>query len=106
MNRRQAKKAAKKITFPLTDEMNLLTLSPEEHKAAMEDFHNYVQKYCRYKHYKDRYRRSSSHAYYFPVGQSYKEQIARIMKTARRYDCDVKTIIQSISDLKNIYPDK
>jgi len=30
MNKRQAKKAAKKVTVPLVDEMNLLTLSPEE----------------------------------------------------------------------------
>lgn len=106
MNKRQAKKASKKVTFPFADEMNLLTLSPEEHKAAMEDFHNYVQKYCRYKHYKDRYKKPAHLGYHFPIGQSYKEQMARIMKTTRRYDCDVKTIIQRINDLKNMYPDK
>lgn len=42
MNRRQAKKASKKVTFPMGDELNLLTLTPEEHEKAMEDFYYYV----------------------------------------------------------------
>ena len=42
MNRRQAKKASKKVTFPMGDELNLLTLTPEEHEKAMEYFYYYV----------------------------------------------------------------
>lgn len=51
MNRRQAKKASKKVIFPMGDEMNLLTLIPEEYEKTMKDFYHYVQKYCCYKHY-------------------------------------------------------
>lgn len=54
MNKRQAKKASKKVTWPLVDEFYLIPLSSEEYKKAMEDFHQHVQKHCRYKHYRDR----------------------------------------------------
>lgn len=52
MNKRQAKKAAKKVTYPLVDEFNLLTLSPEEYNEynkAIKDYHEYVLKHCIYK---------------------------------------------------------
>lgn len=73
MNKRQSKKSQKKVTRLLVDEMNLLTLSEEECKAAMKDFEKFEQKHCRYKHYKDKdkYKNSGFGIYRFPVGKEY-----------------------------------
>lgn len=76
MNKRQSKKARKKVIHLLVDEMNLLTLSEEECKAAMEDFEKFEQKHCRYKHYKYKYKNSGFgtyrfRIYRFPVGKEY-----------------------------------
>lgn len=85
MNKRQAKKAARKVVYPLVDEMNLLTLSPEEYKQAMRDFHDYMQKHCRYKRYKDKKKcRMQACVYRFPVGEAYRETLNNFLKSVRR----------------------
>ena len=87
MNKRQAKKVRKKVVYPLVDEMNLLTLSPEEYRVAMEDFHKWIQKNCSYKHYKDRDKKAFGFGCYrFPVGAKYREQIVAVLKRARRFN--------------------
>ena len=96
MNRRQAKKASKKVTFPMGDELNLLTLTPEEHEKAMEDFYYYVQKYCRYKHYRDRYKKGRlPFGYHFPVGEGVGEQFEQALNTVWDYHVEPTIVIQS-----------
>ncbi len=55
--------------------MNLLTLDEEEYKKAMEDFETYVQKYCKYKHYRDKERLQRGHVctFAFPIGKSMRD---------------------------------
>lgn len=102
MNKRQAKKARRKVTYPLIDEMNLLTLSAEEYKAAMADFEQFVQKHCRYKHYKDRYKKSGFGLYHFPVGKEYAERfIQSILKHARKFNVDV--VVQDNDALEGLH---
>ena len=102
MNKRQAKKARKKVTYPLVDEMNLLTLSPEEYKEAMADFDEYVQNHCRYKHYKDRYKNSGFNCYHFPVGGGYKKYMQSFLNRTRKINVEV--VIQDKDTLKYLYP--
>lgn len=71
MNKRQAKKMRNKVVYPLVDEMNLLTLSEEERKAAFKDFEGYVQKHFRYFHYRDMYKLIRKPCLYaFPIGSN------------------------------------
>ena len=100
MNKRQAKKARKKVTYPLVDEMNLLTLSAEEYKAAMTDFHQFVQKYCRYKHYRDRYKKIRFNCYHFPVGEAYRNKILSALQSAKKMN--VQVVIQDKDMLENM----
>ena len=91
MNRRQKKKASKKVTYPVLDEMNLLTLNKEEYDAAIKDFDDYVQKHCRYKHYKDKWKVGG--IYRFPVGKEYSSKLyEQIIKTARKFHATYKII--------------
>lgn len=83
MNKRQAKKAAKKVSYPLADELFLITLTPEEYQKAMEDYDQYVQKYCRYKHYRDKHK-NIHRVYYFPAGEAVRKMLEPI-KNARTY---------------------
>lgn len=85
MNKRQAKKARRKVTPPFADEMNLLTLSDEEYKEAMKEFDDFIWKNCRYYHYKDKYKKAML-PYRFPVGQKCKEFMEKMIKTARKYN--------------------
>lgn len=101
MNKRQAKKASKKVTIPFADELNLLTLNNEEYKQAMKDYDDYVQKHCRYRHYRDKYRPVP--AYHFPVGESVRKMNEMALKTCRGYECSMQTVTQSTEDLKNMY---
>lgn len=89
MNKRQAKKARQKVTYPLVDEMNLLTLSPQEYMEAMADFEEYVQKHCRYKHYKDKYKNIGFNCYHFPVGEKCKKYMESLLNRARKYNVEV-----------------
>ena len=88
MNKRQVKKANKKVVYPLVDETNLVTLSPEEQEQALADLHKWVHQHCRYKHYKDKYKRLR--CYSFPIGDAYKEkykaQMEARLKMARGYN--------------------
>ena len=104
MNKRQAKKARKKVVYPLVDEMNLLTLSTKEYEEAMKDFHEWVQKHCRYKHYKDKYKHIRFNCYHFPVGKLYLEHREQLLKTVRCYNVDVKIVSQCLDDIKKAYP--
>ena len=101
MNKRQAKKARKKVTYPLVDEMNLLTLSLEEYQKAMADYHEWVYKHCRYKHYRDRYKNMGFNCYHFPVGEAHKESMQSLFKSARKMN--VQVVIQDKEVLKNMY---
>ena len=86
MNKRQKKKAMKKISYPLVDEMSLLTLSPKEYDDAMNDFKSFLWNNCRYYHYKNRHKsRVAPFSYCFPVGKSYHKHFEEILKTARSY---------------------
>lgn len=107
MNKRQAKKAAKKVTYPLVDEMNLLTLSPEEYKTAMKDFDEYIQKHCRYKHYKDKWKKGGiPFSYHFPVGETFKKKFEETLKTVRGYQTNTKIALESIEQIKEKYPEQ
>jgi len=103
MNKRQAKKARKKIAYPLVDEMNLLTLSPEEYKKAIADYHEWAYKHCRYMHYRDKYKglRMGFNSYHFPIGEASKKQMQSMIQNARKRN--VQVIIQDKSLLQNIY---
>lgn len=98
MNKRQAKKAHKKVTYPLVDEMNLLTLSPEEYEKAKADFDEWVYKHCRYKHYRDKYKNIGFNCYHFPVGKAYKNKIISALQSTRKMN--VQVVIQDIDTLK------
>ena len=88
MNKRQKKKAMKKISYPLVDEMNLLTLSPKEYDDAMNDFKSFLWNNCRYYHYRDKYNpRVAPFSYHFPVGESFQKYINEILRTTRSYNC-------------------
>lgn len=89
MNKRQAKKYIKKVSYLLVDELNLLTLSEEERKQAREDFHRYVQKHCKYKHYKDKYKCLNTSIYRYPVGKMYQQQMEQMLKTVCSYPINI-----------------
>ena len=100
MNKRQAKKAAKKVVYPLVDEFNLLTMDNEERKAAIDDFNAYAQKHYRYFHYKDKYKKVRTPCYYcFPVGKKYAEQLVKMTDLYRSQKPSGIVISQSIQDL-------
>lgn len=82
----------KKVFYPLVDEMNLLTLNEEEYKKAMKAFETYVQKYCRYKHYRDKERLQRGHVctFAFPIGKNMQE-FFDITKSNIRYNCSIET---------------
>lgn len=103
MNKRQYKKYIKKVTYPLVDEMNLLTLSPEEYKKAIEDYKAWVYKYCRYRHYRDKYKKIGIAIYHFPVGEKYKESFEHMLKLVRRYKIETKIVFQNIQQVKASY---
>lgn len=104
MNKRKAKKASRKVRIPYADEMNLLTLNAEEYKQAMRDFNNYMQKYCRYKHYRDKYKPAGE--YHFPVGESVRKMTENALKTARCYPCNIQIASQSVEQLKEQYSEQ
>ena len=110
MNKRQAKKAAKKVVCPFVDEFNLLTLSPKEHEEALRDFHEYAQKHCRYKHYKDKRKkfRMQSCAYHFPVGEAYREALNNFLKNVRRHQPTIthEEAIGTIKHMKRQCPEQ
>ena len=106
MNKRQAKKAHKKVTYPIVDEMNLLTLTPEEYQKAIADYDAWVYKHCRYKHYKDKYKKISFFDYHFPVGKSMQEYYEKVIKTARKYEVNTTFVFKSLNDIKQQYPEE
>lgn len=104
MNKRQAKKARKKIIYPFIDEMNLLTLNTEELKKARTDFENYVQRHFRYKHYRSKDKLLEKPCYYrFPVVESVRKYYEYSLKTARRYNVTPVIITQAMDELKAMY---
>lgn len=108
MNKRQCKKAYKKVVYPLVDEMNLLTLSEEEYKKAIKDFNEYVFKYCKYKHYKDKNKvfcKRTACGYHFPVGEATKTLMESILMTARRYKPSTINVTQTLSESQKAYID-
>lgn len=84
MNKRQAKKASRKVVIPFADEMNLLTLNDEEYKKAMKDYDEYVQKRCRFKHYRDK-EKLRRKQYFFPVGTCFAKVAENMFRTARTF---------------------
>ena len=101
MNRRQAKKASKKVIFPMGDEMNLLTLIPEEYEKTMKDFYHYVQKYCCYKHYRDRYKKGRlPFGYHFPVGEGVRKQFEQVLNMVGDYHVEPTVVMQSLEQVK------
>lgn len=64
--------------------MNLLTLTPEEYEQAMIDYNNYLQRFCRYKCYKNKYKKPVA-SFHFPVGKSVRKYMKDILKSARTY---------------------
>ena len=53
MNKRKAKKARKKVIYPLVDEFNLIGMSEEERANEIDKYKRYCQKHYAYKHYKN-----------------------------------------------------
>lgn len=96
MNKRQAKKMRRKVTYPLVDEMNLLTYTtPEEYENAQKDFEQYVQRHCRYKHYKDKGKIRGGLFYHFPVGEAYKKYFEEMLRTTRCFNVSTQ-VTQSV----------
>lgn len=107
MNRRQAKKASKKVIFPMGDEMNLLTLIPEEYEKTMKDFYHYVQKYCCYKHYRDRYKKGRlPFGYHFPVGEGVRKQFEQVLNMVGDYHVEPTVVMQSLEQVKKVIQSK
>lgn len=105
MNKRQAKKAHKKVVYPLIDEYNLLTLDEDEYKKAKADFEKYIFQHFRYKHYKDKYKLSRKFCtYVYPVGKAYREKMEQKLQKAKKYKIDTIIVYQSLEDLKKAYP--
>ena len=104
MNKRQAKKARKKVVYPLADEFNLLTLNAEELEEAIADYQKYAQKYCRYYHYRDREKLMRKRCYYvFPVGKTGREYCQGMLKRARKHNSPPVKVVQEMNGIMNIY---
>lgn len=88
----------KKVIYPIVDEMNLLTLDEEEYAQAMKDFEAYVQKYCRYFHYRDKERvmRERMFSYAFPVGKKTKQFLEELYKSGGKKIGNVQVVEQSL----------
>lgn len=107
MNKRQAKKARKKVVYPLIDEFNLISMTEEERKAAWKDFDNYVQKCYRYYHYRDKYKVARKPCFYsFPVGEAAKKHFEEMLKHMRKYEISPVTVVQDLNQLRVMYGDK
>lgn len=53
--------------------MNLLTLTDQEYKKEMNDYDEYIQKHCRFKHYRDKETLLRKRGrYFFPIGEKYR----------------------------------
>lgn len=72
MNKRQRKKYQKKVIYPLGDECILIGMTDDELKAEYDAYDKYVQKYCHYKHYKDKEKviRKRGHYYWGVVSKN------------------------------------
>ena len=87
MNKRQYKKARKKINkVCILDEFFLLDFTPEEYKRYLEDIEEYSYKHHRYKHYKDKISGVIDFSYRPPVSKRYLEHFKNILKCTRKYD--------------------
>lgn len=104
MNKRQTKKARKKVVYPLIDEFNLLTMNAEEVKAAHKEYDDYIQKHFRYFHYRDWRKVARKPCFFkYPVGEAAREYYEGVLKRVRKYEVPTETIIQDINQLKIAY---
>lgn len=99
MNKRQVKKMYKKVTYPLVDEMNLLTLSSAEYNKAIEDYEIWIRKHCRYKHYKNKSTKIGIAYYHFPVGERCMKELKDMIKITRGWNIKTETISQNLGQL-------
>lgn len=84
MNKRQVKKYRSKVSYPMADEMNLLSYNKEEYEQAIKDYNNFCYRFCHYHHYKDKKRFISKPLYYFfPLGESTKLAYEKLVSVAR-----------------------
>lgn len=101
MNKRQEKKARKKVVYPLVDEFNLLSMNEKEVMAARKEYDDYVREHFRYFHYRDKYKVARKPCHFrYPVGEAAKEYFAGMLKRVRRYEGPSETIVQDISQFK------
>ena len=110
MNKRKAKKYKKKVICPIRDEFGLIGMTKEELDAEYQAYHTYVQKYCHYKHYKDKKVLMQKYGYYccgFASGNSsFGKSFEKELKTMRKYNVTQHIVVQSLDELKQMYPDK
>ena len=86
MNKRQYKKARKKINkVCILDELFLLDFTPEEFQNYLEDVEEYSFRHYRYKHYKERKTGVIDFSYRPPVSKRYSEHDGKILKYARKF---------------------
>ena len=91
MNKRQFKKAYRKVVYPVIDEFNLITMDKEEREKAIKDFHDFAYKNYHYKRYHTKQRllqrvcRGPS-GYYFPVGKGVEKWYKETLSLTRSFN--------------------
>lgn len=103
MNKRQRKKKQKKYLPVIADEANLLRMSEEERKVAMEQYKRFRERYAYKKRYKDLRRgmENSLLVYTFPMGEKVTTFLKEVSSVSRRFCSNGETVVtQSIEDFK------
>lgn len=81
MNARQAKKYRKKVVVPffMMDEMCLISMTEEEQKEYFKARKKFMERYCQYKHYRDKDNidniRQNYYAFPWPIGEVNKNSV-------------------------------
>lgn len=83
------------------DEFALLTLNEEEYKQAISDFDDYVQKHCRYKHYKER-DSAMIPMYRIIAGEFCKSYVEKLIKNARKRKVETTIAVHDGDSSKQI----
>lgn len=100
MNKRQRKKKEKKYLSVIADEFNLMTMTKEEEKKAMEGYMRFRERFAYRKKYKDlKYQKAL--IYYFPPGEKMSNFIQEITSRARSPRRGTTlTVTQSLQDFQ------
>lgn len=91
MNKRQYKKARKKINrICLLDELVLITYDKEDYQNFLMDIDDYCYKHHRYKHYRDKNEPLVDLQYRPPVGKAASRQLKKILNNCMSYSHTMK----------------